>query len=306
MLRALVQLLVVCAILPATVWAFDFDEDEVIADAPSSSSNFFGGGDSAEGLQVPVTHTIGAAAPVLRNHLYVRSTSAMGAATGKVPLRSSPAKLDEKGIDALKALASQGGVYTVSLPSVLKDPKSPPIFASASACALLASRFEEHLQLTMSPNKERVLALSYTLPVVPARCPGGSLPRLALDEVLFNTSATLHYPVDGPKPLGKIHDAAFLPPAVAQAAARAQGAGGPGGPGGMGPDGSGGEGQPPQQQSFLRRYWMYILPVVILLTMGGPPEEGEGEGGGKGGEGGGGGGGGGGGARPAAGAQRRR
>ena len=38
---------------------------------------------------------------------------------------------------------------------------------------------------------------------MPTKCAAGSLPRIALDEVLFNTSATMHFPDDGPKPLGK-------------------------------------------------------------------------------------------------------
>ena len=242
-----------CAVLPA-VHGFDFD-DEVVSDAPAGSSDFFAGADPSEGTGVPVMHAMGSAEPKLRNHLYMRASKS-GAAGGRVTLRTSQAKLDSDAIDALKALAAAGGIYTISVPSVLSEPNSPPIYASASACALLASRFEEHLQLTMSSTKDRVLALSYALPVVPATCPTGSLPRLALDEVMFSTSATMHFPEAGPMPLGKIHDAAFLPPAAAQAAARA--AAGQGGPG---VDGTG-EQQPQQQQSFLRKYWMYILPVV--------------------------------------------
>jgi len=284
--------------------AFDFDDEEVV-DAPSQGGgDFFGGADAGEGFQVAVTEQLGNAEPRVRGHLYVRPSTMMGGTTGgRVTLRTSQFKLDAEGIDALKAVAAEGGFYTLSMPSVLKDPTSTPVFTSASACALLASRFEEHLQLTMTSTKDRVLALSYTLPVVPESCPGTTpLPRLALDEVIFNTTAVMHFPDEGAKPMGKIHDAAFLPPAAAQAAARAQQQSGMG-PGGMpGPNGEAAEGQPQQQQSFLRKYWMYILPVVVLLTMGGGPEE-EGKDGGK--EGGGGGGGGAV-AGPAAGAKKRR
>ena len=295
-------ILCVALFILATATAFDFDDDEVVTDAPGGKAAADASDSESAGLTIAVTHTLGTAAPSVRGHLFVRA--GVGA-TGKVTLRTSQAKLDQDGIDAVKALAASGGVYTLSLPSVLSDPSSPPVYASASACALLASRFEEHLQLTMSGGKDRVLALSYTLPVVPATCPVGAgvkMPRLALDEVLFNTTAVIHYPDEGAKPLGKIHDAAFLPQAAQQAAMKAQQAAGAAGGQGGGADG---EGPPQPPQSFLRKYWMYILPVVIMLTMGGdpPPEEG------KGGEGGGGGGGGGG-ARPAAagagGAPRRR
>ena len=183
---------------------------------------------------------------------------------------------------------------------MLTEPDSSPLYSSASACALLASRFEEHVQLTMSPGRDRVLAVSYTLPVVPARCPSPTpLPRVALDEVLFNTTASLHFSEEGPKPLGKVHEASFLPPAAAAAAGRAaQQAAAAGGGGGSASGEIGPDGQPAPPQSFLRKYWMYILPVVVLMTMGGGEEPaGDGKGGGEGG-----------GGRPAAagGAARRR
>ena len=128
--------------------------------------------------------------------------------------------LEGADLDAVKTLAKEGGFYTLSLPSVLSDPDSPAVLASVSACALLASRFEERLQLTMS-GKDRLVALSYVLPKVPPRCPTDGLPRLALDEVLFNTSAVQLFPREGPRPYGKIHEASFLPPAAAAAAAKA-------------------------------------------------------------------------------------
>ena len=121
----------------------------------------------------------------------------------------------------------------------------------------------------MTPGKDRVIALSCTLPTVPPRCPTSSpLPRIALDEVVFNTTSAMLFPEDGPKPLGKVHEASFLPPA---AAARAAGAG-TRQPGVRRAGGDGGEGGEPQpQQSFLRKYWMYILPVMVLMMAGGGP-----------------------------------
>ena len=42
-------------------------------------------------------------------------------------------------------------------------------------------------------------------------------------------------------------------------------------------DAAGSPDNQPAQQSFLRKYWMYILPVVIFTFFGGsPPPEGEG------------------------------
>ena len=102
----------------------------------------------------------------------------------------------------------------------------------------------------------------------------------ALDEVVFNTTSAMLFPEDGPKPLGKVHEASFLPPAAAAAAQQAQARANQGGaPGAGGDGGEGGEPQP--QQSFLRKYWMYILPVMVLMMAGGGPEEGDGKGEGR-------------------------
>ena len=106
-----------------------------------------------------------------------------------------------------------------------------------------------------------------------ASCPAKGLPRLALDEVLFNTTVTVAFPDEGAKPLGKVPDMGFLPPA-AQKAVQAEA--------GVGPDGEPKKAGEEQQGSFLRRYWMYILPAVLLMMSGGgeEPPKGGGEGGG--------------------------
>ena len=46
--------------------------------------------------------------------------------------------------------------------------------------------------------------LSYILPVATAQCPTVGLPRLALDEALFNTTVTVAFPEEGAKPYGKV------------------------------------------------------------------------------------------------------
>ena len=293
----MVARLVGLLVLVAGARAFDFDDEDIGggAGAAAGSATFFDSASSSD-PGVPISASLGGGTPVERGRLFRVSPGAIATAlSGRVDLRASPAKLDADGISALKAQATAGGLYTVSVPSEPAEPASASVFASASACGVLASRFEESVQLTMlAPG--RVLAVSYALPTAPARCGqgGAAIPRLALDEVLFNTTAAMRFPVAGPKPLGKLHDATFLPPGAAAAAAAA--AAGKDGKDG----GAGGEGAPAQNQSFLRKYWMYILPVVLMLSMGGDGGAGKGEGGG--GEGGGGEGGG----RPAAAARARR
>jgi hypothetical protein len=263
-LRALAAL-----VLLSSATAFDFDDEEV---APSGQPSAFFNDDEDTGLSVQLSHLFGDAAPKPRSKLFLKPTKGAERSGGKVAVRVGLARLDGADVGAVEALAKAGGFYTLQLPSLLSDPDSPPVSASVSACALVASRFEEHLQLTMS-SKEHVLALSYAVPVVPPRCPTDGLPRLVLDEVMFNTSAAQHFPTEGPRPLGKVHDAAHLPPVAAAAARAAMGAQG------VGTDGKDGAPPPEQNQSFLRKYWMYILPVVLIMSMGGAEEPQGGEGG---------------------------
>ena len=97
--------------LPA-MHAFDFDEEEV-PDSPAGDS-FSGGSDLGEGIQVPVTETLGAGKPRVRGHLYVRS-AALGTGSRRVTLRTSQFKLDADGIDELKAAAKRGDWVTLSI-----------------------------------------------------------------------------------------------------------------------------------------------------------------------------------------------
>ncbi|KAL3931907.1 MAG: hypothetical protein SGPRY_000925 [Prymnesium sp.] len=216
-----------CFSLAAAVIGFDFDDDEV-------STN-----DASE-VSCALEHSFNGKDFSSRGKLYFQNVASA---------RAPPAKLSGDELETLKKLAREGGYYTLRIPSKLDDPNSLTVSASAPACALVASHFQERLHLTRSPSGH-LLALSYILPVVPASCWGESMPRIPLDEVLLNTSVTVHSPVEGPVPHGRIHEAAFLPPAAAAAARAASSSA----------DGKeDGDGQPQPPQSFLRKYWMYVL-----------------------------------------------
>jgi len=253
------SLLVALALLASPAAAFDFDDEEDAAPASSSQPGSVADAGGA-GTSVPLWHRLSTAAEATeRGQLFVRSGIP---GVGKT-VRASQAKLSASELEAVKAAARAGGFYTISVPSVLSNPSSPRVSASVSACALLASRFQDAVQLAMGSG-DRVISIAYSLPVVPASCPTDGLPRVAEGEVLFNTVATLLLPKVGPAPIGKVHDASLLPAAAAAAVHRAATAG---------QGGQGGEGaEPPQQQSFLRKYWMYILPVVIAMSLGGGEE----------------------------------
>jgi hypothetical protein len=252
--------------------AFDFDDEEEPAPAARGAGaqpTFFD--DESAGTTVALEHSFDGATFAPRGKLFYRDSRAGGVSRASV--RVSQAKLSGDSLDEFQALLATGGHYTLRVPSVLNDPQSPPVFTSVSVCSLMASRFQERIQLSMAANG-KVTALSYVLPVATAQCPTAGLPRLALDEVLFNTTISAHYPDEGAKIPAKVPEVGFLPAEAREALQRSQQATG---------GGEGGEGQPQQGGSFLRRYWMYILPAVIMLTMGGgepPAQEGGGQGGG--------------------------
>lgn len=271
------------ALLASPALAFDFDDEVAPAQAkPAAQAK------EISSKSIPLLHRIGEDSSfVERSQLWYREA----ATDGGVRVRIAQGKLAGGEMAAFEKLLTTGGYYTLRLPSNFSDPESPPVFASVSVCALMASRFEEHLQFTLSA-VGTLTALTYTTPKVPAECPSPTPPTIAVNEFVFNPAVTIAYPPEGPRPIGKVHEAAFLPAQAAKAmqeAAKRSGAGGKGG--------EGGEEEP---KSFFAKYWMYILPVMLALVMGGG-DKGEGEGEGKEGEGKEGGGGGAPAAKPAAG-----
>lgn len=266
----------VCLLLCSSTLAFDFDDEEIaVTDgaAPGAAASGHAEQASAVGKSVQLEHALGNGPFSPRSKLYYRGISGLGGVAASA--RVSQGMLSGDELSRFEELVSTGGYYTLRLPSSLDGEGSATVFASVSVCALLASRFEEHIHLTMGANGQ-LLAMSYRVPVVPSRCPSEGLPRIVFDEILYNTTVTLEFPPEGPKPLGKVPDAGFLPAAAAAAlAARANSEG-------KHPHGTGPDGQPAPPKSFLARYWMYILPIVLILITGGgePPAAGaEGNGG---------------------------
>ena len=145
---------VIALSIPLSSTAFDFD-DEDLSVPVSSSPSHAGDDDVAELTSVVLSHAIGDVDLAPRNKLFFKPPKGAETVGGSVAIRVGQGRLDSTALEALKAVAKQGGVYTIALPSVLSDPNSPPVIASASACAILASRFEERLQLTMT-SRDRV------------------------------------------------------------------------------------------------------------------------------------------------------
>lgn len=256
--------------------AFDFDDEEIAVThgaAPGGAAAGHVEQASAAGKIVQLEHALGDGPFMPRSKLSYRGVSGLGGVAASA--RLSQGRLSGDELSRFEELVRTGGYYTLRLPSRLDGEGSAMVFASVSVCALVASRFEEHIHLTMGTSGQ-LLAMSYQVPTVPSRCPTEGLPRIVVDEILYNTTITLELPSEGPTPLSKVPDAGFLPAAAAAAlAARANSEG-------KHPHGTGPDGQPAPPKSFLARYWMYILPIVLILITGGgePPATGaEGNGG---------------------------
>ena len=182
---------------------FDFDDEE----EATHQAAFF----SDDGTSVEIQHAFGAGPWKPRGKLVYRDAPSSGPGVMRATARALQGKLSGDDLDAFQALVAEGGYYRLRVPAVLNEPESTSyVIASASACALAASRFQEELQLSMSA-RGQVLGLSYLLPVVPPRCPTTGLPKIALDEQLFNTTVSVRFPAEGVRPLGKAHDASPCP-----------------------------------------------------------------------------------------------
>jgi hypothetical protein len=179
--------------------AFDFDDEDVEVPMKGAGGTaapaFFD--DDATGLTVELEHSFDGKTFSPRGKLFYRDSA------GRASARAAQAKLSSESMAEFQRLLTTGGHYTVRMPSVLNEPQSMPVFASVSVCSLMASKFEERLHLSLA-SSGRVSGLSYILPVATTKCPTAGLPRLALDEALFNTTVTLAFPEEGAKPHGKV------------------------------------------------------------------------------------------------------
>jgi len=159
-----------------------------------------------------------------------------------------------------KNLAEADGNYIIRV----KTPSGATVTAFARACALVASNFREEWEVTMD-QFGNLVSLNYVPKV--AECAGANTPKVS-DTVQFETNVKLSYPWRGIRPEVK--------PGHGSPMAPAQGASSGGDSSASSSSSSeGADGEPQEEQSFLRKYWLYIaIPVVFLMMNGVPPEEG--------------------------------
>jgi hypothetical protein len=169
----------------------------------------------------------------------------------------SPSTLAGDELTQFKKLVENDGNYVIRV----KSPSGGSITAFVRACALAASTFREDWEVTMD-QFGNIIAINYT-PKTQA-CPGPHIAQ-GLQTAQFQTSVKLAYPWRGIRPEVKAGQApGAVPGATAQPEndAAAQGS-------------SSDSDEPQEEQSFLRKYWLYIaIPVVFLMMNGMPPEEG--------------------------------
>ena len=129
------------------------------------------------------------------------------------------------------------------------DDASPWIVASVPACLLAANKFSEVIQLHVAKSGELV-GMEYLSPQMANTCPAAS-------DSAIPSGATLSTIV------------VVGVPNIASPVPKAKGAA-PGAPVIKGVDPKAGtEEEGKQSQSFVRKYWYIILPLVLVMSLGG-------------------------------------
>ncbi|KAI9909179.1 hypothetical protein PsorP6_014467 [Peronosclerospora sorghi] len=154
-------------------------------------------------------------------------------------------------VEQLETLLRQGGYYTVRAKGDPSDASAPFVLTSVPICMLVARRLREDMAFHLS-DSGKLVALEYLTPYVdPDSC--STYQIQSLEDARFDPVGTVLTAQTGPSPPKNIvvkHDRA---------------------PQGVTPIKSeeGIDESEKENQSFLRKYWYIILPIVVMSLMGG-------------------------------------
>eukprot|EP00164_Ancoracysta_twista_P005120 GFYU01006980.1.p1 GENE.GFYU01006980.1~~GFYU01006980.1.p1 ORF type:complete len:302 (-),score=97.94 GFYU01006980.1:15-920(-) len=144
-----------------------------------------------------------------------------------------------------KQLAEKNGFYRIRIPVKSDNPDSGYVTSSVKAKTLLDCMYGEEITLHFDAN-DQLINFNYEVPTDRKKC--GGIARG--DKQNFKTQFSIVYG----EQIQVVKIAEPEPKFTVDA------------------DGKPVEQQPQEQQSFLRKYWMYIIPAVLLMMMGGGPE----------------------------------
>ncbi|KAJ0395179.1 hypothetical protein ATCC90586_001940 [Pythium insidiosum] len=161
--------------------------------------------------------------------------------------------LRDQDVAHLEKLLRRNKHYTLRARSDPLDPTSPYVVTSIPMCMLAGTRMREDLAFHLSDNG-KLLAIEYLTPYISSSTCAEYMKR-DLKGAKFAASGTVLKAQNGPVPPKQVSPKQKKAPKGVKKPVQAEE----------------GEQAPEENQSFLRKYWYIILPLVVMSLFGGEP-----------------------------------